>query len=95
MCATNRSPRGWETTLADMDRLREWELAERAAVAAERLAANLDGIDAELGTVRNAREKARILRERADELMAAIVDELGTNAARGERGPGAGQDAQS
>jgi uncharacterized membrane protein len=88
------SPRRPETTLDDMDRLREWELAERAAVAAERLAANLDGIDAELGTVRHAREKARILRERADDLMAAIVDELGTNAAE-RRQRGAGQDAQS
>lgn len=60
-----------------MDRLREWELAERAAVAAERLAANLDGIDAELGTVRTAREKARRLREKADDLMADVVQDLG------------------
>lgn len=63
-----------------MDRLREWELAERAAVAAERLAANLDGIDSELDTVRHAREKARRLREKADDLMAEVVHDLGKKA---------------
>ncbi len=59
-----------------MDRLRDWELAERAAVIAERLAANLDGIDAGLGAVRHAREKARLLRDRADDLMADIIQQL-------------------
>ena len=72
-----------------MDSLREWEAAERTAVAAERLAANLDGVDPSLGTVRYAREKARLLREKADDLMAAIVQQLGEKALAAAN-PGAG-----
>ena len=53
--------------MGTMDRLREWEVAEQAAVAAERLAANLDGVDDTLGAVRHARQKARMLRAKADD----------------------------